>query len=205
VSDTAPRIPPLPAGEWSAEAISALRVAFGDAAAERLLSSAPDTPRVPNVLTTLMRHPALAGPFLAYNAVLLNTSSLEPRLRELVVLRVAWRTASRYEWVQHVRMASSLGVTTTEIDAVADGADADVWGPLEADALAATDQLLDHHRIDDDTWARLAEHLDEHQLMEVTFVVGTYTCLAMAFNSFGLKLDPELHDVAAPPFPDAEE
>jgi 4-carboxymuconolactone decarboxylase len=205
VSDTAPRIPPLPAGEWSAEAISALRAAFGDAAAERLLSSAPDTPRVPNVLTTLMRHPALAGPFLAYNAVLLNTPSLEPRLRELVVLRVAWRTRSNYEWVQHVRMASSLAITTTEIDAVADGADADVWSPLEADALAATDQLLDHHRIDDDTWARLAEHLDERQLMEVTFVVGTYTCLAMAFNSFGLELDPELHDVAAPPLPDAEE
>ena len=31
----------------------------------------PDAPRIPNVLTTLMRHPTLAGPFLVYNAVLL--------------------------------------------------------------------------------------------------------------------------------------
>jgi hypothetical protein len=35
--------------------------------------------------------------------------------------------------------------------------------------------------------------------------VGSYTGLAMAFNSFGLELDPELHDVEAIPFPAAEE
>ena len=41
--------------------------------------------------------------------------------------------------------------------------------------------------------------------MEVVFVVGTYTCLAMAFNSFGLELDPELRPLAAPPLPDSED
>jgi alkylhydroperoxidase family enzyme len=70
-----------------------------------------------------------------------------------------------------------------------------VWTPLEADLLAATDQLVDGYRIDDATWARLAEQLDEPQLMEVAFVVGTYTCLAMAFNTFGIELDPDLDPV----------
>ena len=56
--------------------------------------------------------------------------------------------------------------------------------------VAATDQLIADHRIDDETWQQLAEHLDEKQLVEVVFVAGTYTCLAMAFNSFGLQLDP---------------
>ena len=180
-----------------------MRAGFGDAAAERLLATGPDESRVPNVLTTLMRHPGLAGPFLTYNAVLLNAPAVEPRLRELMVLRVAWRTRSTYEWAQHVRMAGRCGITAEEIDAIADGARAGVWSPLDADVLAAADQLLDHYRIDDDTWLRLAEHLDERQLMEVAFIVGTYTCLAMAFNSFGLELDPELHETTAPP-PDAE-
>ena len=156
---------------------------------------------MPNVLTTMMRHPAMAGPFLSFNNVLLRAPALEPRLRELAVLRVAWRTRSEYEWVQHVRMAGRGGITPDEIEAVGRGAAAEAWSPLEADVLAATDQLLDRYRIDDDTWARLAQHLDEHQLLEVLFVVGTYTCLAMAFNSVGLALDPELDAVAAPPFP----
>jgi 4-carboxymuconolactone decarboxylase len=201
VSAEAPRVAPLPTDEWGDDAVAALRAAFGADGAERLLSKAPDAPRMPNVLTTMMRHPALAGPFLGYNNVLLRMPSLEPRLRELMVLRVAWRTRATYEWVQHVRMAPRCGITADDVTAISQGAAAGVWSALEADLLAATDQLLERYRVDDDTWARLAQHLDDRQLLEVLFVVGTYTCLAMAFNSLGLALDPDLDGVAAPPLP----
>jgi hypothetical protein len=50
----------------------ALRGAYG-AGAERFFSTAPDAFRVPNVLTTMMHHPALMGPFLTYNNVLLGS------------------------------------------------------------------------------------------------------------------------------------
>jgi 4-carboxymuconolactone decarboxylase len=201
VTATGPRIAPLPVEEWDDEAVSALHTAFGEQAATGLL--APDAPHVPNVLTTMMRHPALSGPFLVYNQVLLRTPTLDARVRELMILRVAWRARAPYEWLQHVRIARSLGFTDDELGAVASGADATVWSELETDLLAATDQLLDDYRVDDATWARLAEQLDEHQLIELTFVVGTYTCLAMVFNTFGLELDPDLHTVDAPPLPDA--
>jgi alkylhydroperoxidase family enzyme len=189
---------------WDDDARAALQAGFGKEATDRFLDDGPDAVRVPNALGTLLHHPGLAGPFLAFNRVLLFTPTLEPRLRELMVLRVAWRTRSTYEWVQHVRLAERSGVTEAEIDAVAQGADA-TWTPLEADVLAATDELIDRYRIDDSTWSRLAEHLDERQLVEVVFVVGTYTCLAMAFNSFGLELDPELRTLGAPPLPDSED
>lgn len=201
MSGPAPRIPPRAPDAWDEDAVIALRAAFGVEAAERLLSDDPGTQPMPNVLATLMRHPALAGPFLAYNNVLLRTPTLEPRWRELVVLRVAWRTRSAYEWAQHVRLAARVGITPAEIDAIALGADGGRWSPLEADLLLATDQLLDRSRIDDDTWTRLADALDERQLIELTFAVGTYACLAMVFNSLGLALDPELVDVAPLPSP----
>lgn len=204
MSGSDPRIPPIPPGEWDQDAVEALRAAFGDAA-ERLLSTERGAPRMPNVLSTLLRHPALAEPFLTYNAVLLNTPAVAPRLRELMILRVAWRTGSAYEWAQHVRIAQSCKISAAEIEAIADGGAANAWSSLDADVLAATDQLLDGYRIDDDTWARLAERLDERQLMEVAFIVGTYTCLAMAFNSFGIELDPDLRDSTPllPPAPRA--
>lgn len=96
-----------------------------------------------------------------------------------------------------MRIAERVGITPEEIAAIVGGGDAEVWTPLEADLLAATDQLVDHFRVDDDTWTRLAEQLDERQLVELVFVVGTYTGLAMAFNSFGLQLDPDLNEIAA--------
>jgi alkylhydroperoxidase family enzyme len=198
----APRVAPLPRDEWDDDAIAAVRMGFGEGRAGRVLATGPDAMRVPNVVGTLLHHPGLAGAFLAFNNVLLTAPTLEPRLRELMVLRVAWRTRSTYEWLQHVRLATErFDVTTEEIEAIGIGTDAEVWSELETDLLAATDQLLDGYQIDDDTWRRLAEHLDERQLVEVVFTVGTYTCLAMAFKSLGVQLDPDLETVTAPALP----
>ncbi len=191
-----PRVAPLPRDQWGEEVRDALTRGFSGEIAARFLSSGSDVIPMPNVLATLMRHPALAGPFLGYNNVLLNTPTLAPRMRELMVLRVAWRTRARYEWAQHVRLAARLGITPDEIDAVRADVRAAQWAPLEADLLAAADQLIDGYHIDDETWGRLAQQLDQRQLIELVFVVGTYTCLAMAFNSLGLQLDADLEDVA---------
>jgi alkylhydroperoxidase family enzyme len=189
----------LPPERWDDDVRVALTTAFTADGAARLLATGPDTPPMPNVLATLMHHPALMGPFLAYNNVLLRAPTLEARLRELMILRVAWRTSASYEWAQHVRIAAGVGITPDEIDAVAHGADDDGWSALDADVLTAVDELVDGYRISDDTWNRLAEQFDERQLVELVFVVGTYTGLAMAFNSFGLELDADLPTTPFPP------
>jgi len=181
-----------------------LRAYIGDAGVERFLGGAPDAPRLPNVLGTLIRHPALAARWLPYNDVLLRTGTLDPRLRELVILRVAWSTGSEYEWVQHVRLGRGLGITDGEIGAII-GAGGHEWTALESDLLAAADELLDRTCVTDATWARLAAQLDQVQLMELVFVVGTYTCLSMAFQTFGIALDPELVDYPAPRIPERED
>ncbi len=200
-----PRLAPLPREQWDDGVRAALSVGFTPEVAARFFSTGPDAIPMPNVLSTMMHHPALAGPFLAYNKVLLQTPVLDPRLRELLVLRVAWRTHARYEWAQHVRMAAGVGITPEEIEAIGAGADAERWTPLEAELLSAADQLIDRYRIDDDTWRRLAKQLDDRQLVELVFVVGTYTALAMAFNSFGLQLDPELRGIVTTSVPEFEE
>ena len=198
------RIPPLTPAEFGEEETAALRSFVGDAGVERFLSESPDAPPLPAVLGTLIRHPRLAAKWLPYNDVLLRSGTLDPRQRELVIMRVACRTGSEYEWLQHVRLARGLDVTDPEIDAIA-GAGTHEWSPAEADLLAATDELLDTYRVSDATWARLAARLDQRQLMELVFVVGTYTCLAMAFESFGVQLDADLVDYPAPRIPKGED
>src|SRR5207342_2343283 len=95
---------PIPAEEWSDDARTALRNAFSPAVDDRFFGTGPDTIPIPNVLATLMHHPAL-----------------EPRVRELIILRVAWNTRSPYEWLQHVRIATSVEITAAEIAAIAEG------------------------------------------------------------------------------------
>jgi len=200
----APRFDPLPVAEWGDDAVAMLRSYVGERA-EQYLTGEPDAVRVPNVLGTLAHHPRLARPWLDFSAHLMRDADLDARLRELMVLRVGWRTRARYEWVQHVRLAPRFGITPAEIETVAGIAPpetAATWTPLEADLLAATDQLLDDSRIDDATWARLAAVLTPQELIEVVFTVGSYACLAMMFKTFDVRLDPEIADLPFPEFPE---
>ena len=193
-----PRVAPVAKEAWDDDMRAALAHAFPEPVVERLLSTEPGAMEMPGAIATFMQHPALAGPFLAYNQMLLGKSAaLAPRDRELVILRVAWRTRSRYEWYQHVRLAPRVHLSDEELAAIAEGAGAALWSARDADLLAATDQLIDGYRVDDATWEQLAGALDTSQLVELVFVVGTYTGLAMAFNSFGLQLDAELDDIVA--------
>ena len=186
-----PRVAPLPREEWDDAVRKALDMGFPGLAA-RIEAAGPDGPPVPTVLGTLVHHPELTGPFMAFNGVLLGKPKLGARWRELLVLRVAWRTRAAYEWVQHTKIGVDAGITPEEIEAIASDTLPGPFGPMELDLIAAADQLLDDHCIADETWARLAAELDVKQLFEVVFTVGTYTLVSMAFNSFGVQLDPGL-------------
>ena len=71
--------------------------------------------RVPNVLATMLHHPALAASFNRFGNVLLTEPAIGHRGRELMLLRVAWRTRARYEWVHHVRLAKTYGLGAHDV------------------------------------------------------------------------------------------
>lgn len=158
--------------------------------ADRYLSGAIDAPPIPNVLGIFGHHPELGGAWLAYNGSLLERAELDPRLRELAILRVAWRTRSAYEWNQHSRMARELGITEVTIEEIACG-DTARWPDVDRLVVTATDELLERYRVSDTTWAALTAYLDTRRLLEFLFVVGSYLCLALVFNSVDLQPDPD--------------
>ncbi|MFI9537723.1 carboxymuconolactone decarboxylase family protein [Nocardia fusca] len=174
------RVPPLPAAEWDDEVDAALRVML-----PRRLRN-PES--ASNALSTLVRHPALTKAFLTLNVHLLFQSSLPARLRELAILRIAHRRDCIYEWNHHREAALAEGITTAEIDAVRRG---EATAALDRLILRAVDELDEKSNLSDTTWDSLCAHLDEHQRMDLIFTIGTYTTLAAAFNTFGVRSEYE--------------
>jgi len=191
VSSTEPRIPPLPPEEWGDDVRAGI-AALRPAGATTELRRSKGGPKGLNVLGTLAQHPELMHAYHTFNGHILYTNSLDPRQRELLVLRVAARRGAEYEWEQHVLIARDLGFTDDEIDRIAEGSQAAGWTPLEATMLRAVDELIDDAYITDGTWSTLAGEFDRHQLMDLVFTVGAYDLLAMAFKSFGLEVDSDL-------------
>jgi alkylhydroperoxidase family enzyme len=130
----------------------------------------------------------LSETFLAFSDMLAGKQSrLDPKLRELLILRVAWRTGSGYEWNQHSRMGGDEGLTDAQLRAVRKGHDVEVWTPLERALLTAVDEMIDRFAVSDETWNQLSMAFDAGQLLELLFVVGGYLCLATVLNSAGLR------------------
>jgi alkylhydroperoxidase family enzyme len=144
-----------------------------------------------NILGIFSWHPALAKAFFTFNNHLFR-STLSARDREMATVRVAWLRRGEYEWAQHVRMAKTAGLSPEEVDAISAGPDSPLWGPRDAALLRSVDEIVADRYVSDETWKRLSEHLDRQQLMDLVFTIGAYDLLAMAFNTFGLELDPGL-------------
>ena len=187
-----PRIPPLPPEQWPEEMRQAIAALRPPDPRHPFPPRRDDRPKGLNALGTLARYPALTRAYHTLNGHVLFATTLSPRQRELLVLRVASVRRATYEWEQHVRLAGDAGVDRDEIARIGQGPEAPGWSSLERAMLAAVDELLADARVADPTWAVLAGELDEHQLMDLIFTVGTYDLLAMAFRSFGIELDDDL-------------
>src|SRR5262249_32018619 len=127
-------------------------------------------------------HPELARAYNTFNGHVLFASTLTPRERELLVLRVAAVRDATYEWEQHTVLGEDAGLRRDEIDRVREGPDAAGWSAVDQALLRAVDELIAEARIDDRTWAVLVGEMDAQQLMDVVFTVGAYDLLAMAFR-----------------------
>jgi alkylhydroperoxidase family enzyme len=160
---------------------------------------APETRNL-NVFRTFANHPQLLRHWLGFAGYLLRSSTLEPRLRELVVLRVGWQCRSPYEWGQHVIVGRRSGVLDADLQRLTQGAEAEGWTAAEAAALRATDELLERRSLRDETWAGLAAHFTAQQILDVIFLVGQYQLVASALNSLRVERDDGL-DAAEVPFP----
>lgn len=133
-------------------------------------------------------HPELATNWMRYNHAL-TRGVLDPRLREIVILRVSHRYRSEYEWNLHVQISAALGFGPAELDAVKAGPDDPLWTARERACLRAADQLCTSHDIDDALWAELAATLNAKEQMELLFIVGSYTLLAWVLRTVRMPLE----------------
>jgi alkylhydroperoxidase family enzyme len=133
-------------------------------------------------------HLPLSNTFLAFTELMASEeSTLEPAVRELLILRVAWRTRSGYEWNQHHRMAGDVGLSEAQLAAVPEGPGAPIWAPREQALLRAVDEMIDSFGVGQETWNQLADEFQAAQLFELLFVIGGYVCLAGVLTSLGLR------------------
>lgn len=175
---SAPRLEPLEPDEWTSEQSALIQ------------QNIQDDGSVLNIYKTLIRHPALFGPRYSFGSYIRSDSGLDPRTREMLILRTAVLIHANYEWGHHVPIALEAGLTATEIEQIHEGSSAENWSPADRAVLRAAEDLRREAFITDEVWATLEENYDPKQLVEIVFTVGGYTMTGLALNTFGVELEP---------------
>jgi alkylhydroperoxidase family enzyme len=186
------RVDPIPPDQWPPEMADAIVALRPPNPKYPLPSRDPSRPKGLNALGLLAHHPELATAYHHFNGHVLFASTITPRQRELLILRVAVLRDAAYEWAQHSVLAGDAGISDAELDHIRSGPGTGYWSAFEAALLMAADELVGGATLSDDTWTTLAAELDTQQLMDLVFTVGAYDLLAMAFRTFGVQLDDDL-------------
>ncbi len=167
---TAPRLAPTTEDDWDEET------------RELVLSN-----NGLNIFRTVAHHPKLLKRWLVFGRHVLAKSSLPPRERELAILRTGWRCGSEYEFGQHTVIGLGSGLSEDEIRNLTQDASSTGWSHEDETLIRAVDELVDDHRISDQTWSDLAGTWSKQQLLDLVFAVGQYTLVSSMLNTFGVE------------------
>ncbi|MBV9318510.1 MAG: carboxymuconolactone decarboxylase family protein [Mycobacterium sp.] len=159
--------------------------------------AAADEAGVPNymaelaIFQVLLNHPVLARTVNDLLATMLWHGTLDSRLRELVIMRIGWLTASDYEWTHHWRVARGLGVSADDLLGVRDWQAYDGFGPAERAVLAATDDVLLDGAISGSTWSACERELGAEKavLIELVTTISAWRMVASILHSLQVELE----------------
>ncbi len=166
----------------------------------------PDLARL-EVMRALLHHPPLAKAIQTLLIMLLYKGRiLDERLRELVIMRIAWRTASLYEWTQHWRVARELGMGEADILGVRNWQGFAGYGAPERAVLAAVDETLDTGAVSPGTMAACLDILGgPAQALELVAAIGNWRMFSQLLRSLRIPLEEGVEawppDGAVPPEP----
>ena len=117
-----------------------------------------------------------------------RAGNLEPKLRELVILRMATLRGSSYELMHHLSAAKTAGLSEMEISAITSAKPTGLNEKLSL-ILQLADDCSQLGKVSDSTFEKLAKIFSVAEIAEATLLAGFYEMVASFLETMGVKLD----------------
>jgi alkylhydroperoxidase family enzyme len=133
--------------------------------------------RLSPLYQVLLNSPKLAAGWEHLFTVIRQQTSVPPRLRELVILRIAVLNGAGYEFEAHVPHALQAGMTQGAIDSLRQGKTGHL-SESETLVLRYTDAMTRQLKVPDELFDELRKHFDDKALVELTATVAGYNMVS---------------------------
>ena len=144
-----------------------------------------------NLYRVLLNSPPVAEGWLEFNSTVRYKTSLDPALRELIILRVSVLNGAEYQARIHgASHALKAGLSTAHIAAIADWRASDLFTPAQRAALAWTDAMTRDIEVPDALHEELKRHFDDRAVVEITVLAGAYNMHTRVARALRIDIEP---------------
>ena len=112
------------------------------------------------------------------------STSLSPRVHEVVILTVGAAWDSDYELYAHSATGKLAGLSDDVVEALLAGHPPDFRNEQEAIAHTFTRQLVVEHRVETETYARAQQAFGHKGVVDMVLLIGLYLATCSLINAF---------------------
>jgi uncharacterized peroxidase-related enzyme len=144
---------------------------------------------VPNMFRTVAYRPEILRTMIAHFRAVMETGTVGAKLKELVIVRTSQINQCDYCLNSHTQLAQRYGWSEQQLADLANFRTRTDFNEREKAALELAErETLDSTGIDDAFWARLREHFEEGEIIELAAAIGLFNYFNRFNNS--LKMEP---------------
>ncbi len=143
-----------------------------------------------NVFRAMLHRPTSAKALADLLMSLLFGGELDGRLRELLIMRIGWKTGSDYEWTQHWSIAQKqFGCSEKDLLELRQWRTSTHYGDDERLILEATDQLLETGDLTQEVTSLCLERFGQNSTIELVTAVGTWRMVSKLAKALQIPLE----------------
>lgn len=143
-----------------------------------------------NLYKAMANSPKVGRNFIRLGNAILNPEILDPKLRELAILRVGNLLQSEYEFTKHVVIGKGTGVTDDQIKELSKWESSKKFAEIERAVLQYTDEMTLKVNVSDSTFANLKRFFDDAQIVKLTVTIGYYGMVSRVLVALEIELEP---------------
>ncbi|MGD0352934.1 MAG: carboxymuconolactone decarboxylase family protein [Dehalococcoidia bacterium] len=151
-----------------------------------------DDRKVPvlNLFKAVGNSPKVGRNFVRLGNSILNPDLLDPKLRELAILRVGNLLRSEYEFTKHVAIGTEAGVTNDQINELPNWTSSKRFTDIERAVLQYTEEVTLNVKVSDSTFANLKRFFDDPAIVKLTATIGYYGMVSRILVALQIELEP---------------
>ena len=143
-----------------------------------------------NIYKLLLHNPPAARGWFDYLNMVRWDLGLEGRLREMVIIRIAYLNHVQYVINQHVpELAEVEGLSISQCDALKDWKKSDLFNKKDRSVLNYTDAMTKDIYVSDAVYEQMSVHFEEKEIIALTVLIGTYNMHTRIFRALNIDLE----------------